>query len=153
MSTRCPKSFPSLAAANSYLAGVYASFGITDPTLWQEFVANSLVTDASGTLCYACDPDITVPLRAASNNFTDVQDIHLTGLWEQIDIPTFIIHGVDSDVLSQDTIHAMRLLNPRTESVTLAGIGHAPSLMSEDQIRLVKNWLSGSAATMLASGL
>ena len=148
-----PHGFPDRAAADRYLAEIYKSFGITDLALWQQFVDNSLIANPDGSLRYACDPAIAVPLREGSKNYTEVQDVHLMQVWEQIAIPTFVLHGAESDVLSPETIRAMRVSNPRLESHTIPGVGHAPSLMSADQIRLVGNWLSGSHTAMLASGL
>ena len=148
-----PQSFTSREEADRYLQVIYKPFGITDPNQWQAFVDNSLITKADGVLRYACDPAIAEPMRIASKDFTEVQDVNLVQFWEQVRIPTFILHGAESDVLSADTVRAMKISNPRAESVTLQGIGHAPSLMNAHQIRLVSNWLSGNNASMLASGL
>ena len=47
----------------------------------------------------------------------------------------------------------MRASNPRVESVSIPGVGHAPALMNAEQTSLVANWLTGNAMSMLASGL
>jgi pimeloyl-ACP methyl ester carboxylesterase len=148
-----PSSFPDRATASTYLHQVYEPFGITDPVQWSQFVDASLMTDASGTLRYACDPAIIEPIRLATQNFTEIHDVNLTDIWEQIDIPTYVLHGADSDVLTADTVKSMRIANSRMESVTIQGVGHAPSLMSAEQVALVVNWLTRPTAGMLAAGL
>lgn len=49
--------------------------------------------------------------------------------------------GAESDVLSRDTLERMRALRPDTEVLELPGIGHAPALMSYDQIAAVREFL------------
>lgn len=147
-----PKAFASRDAASQWLHTIYAPFGITKPEDWEQFVTASLTT-RDGTVRYACDPAIIEPMRAATQNFTDVQDVNLASVWEQIDLPTLILHGADSDVLTEDTIRAMRRTNPHSESVSLPGIGHAPALISPDQIGLVTNWLTRPTSAMMAAGL
>lgn len=157
-----PKSFASRAEASDYLHSIYAPFGIKDPADWEKFVDASIITSlpAGGSLGgghapirYACDPAIIEPIRLATQNFTEVHDVNLADLWDKIDIPTFIIHGADSDVLTADSVNVMRATNPRAESVTLQGIGHAPALLAADQVALVVNWLTRPTANMLAAGM
>jgi pimeloyl-ACP methyl ester carboxylesterase len=148
-----PTQFASRAEADDYLATTFKPFGITDPALWQRFVESSLLSSADGTLRLACDPAIAAPLAAATNNYTEINDINLTDLWEQVDVPTLIIRGAESDILSDDTVRAMRRKNTRAESITIAGVGHAPALMTPDQITRLTQWLSGTSNAMLAAGM
>jgi pimeloyl-ACP methyl ester carboxylesterase len=148
-----PKQFADRAEASAYLHTIYEPFGITDHADWEKFVDASLITDAGGTLRYACDPAIIEPIRVATKNFTELHDINLADVWDKIDIPTYILHGADSDVLTAETVKAMRSTNTRAESVTIQGVGHAPALMSPEQIALVINWLTRPTTAMLAAGL
>jgi len=147
-----PSQFASRLEADAYLATTFKPFGITDPAQWTQFVNGSLLTDESGALRYACDPAIAEPLRLATQNFTDIQPVNLTPLWEQIKAPTLIIHGAESDVLSADTVRLMRQTNARAETITFAGVGHAPALMTDDQISPIIRWLNQSTS-MLVPGL
>ena len=153
--TTMPPSFPDRAAADAYLAETFKPFGITDPALWEKFVDHSLLkhAEAGMPVRLACDPAIAAPLRAATKDFTEVNDVSLTEIWDEVDIPTLILHGADSDILSTDTITAMRKSNPRAETITFPGVGHAPPLMTDAQIRPVLIWLGGSNAMLRAAGL
>jgi pimeloyl-ACP methyl ester carboxylesterase len=43
-------------------------------------------------------------------------------------IPSLIVHGAISDLLSAETVAKMKAEVPETESVTIANVGHAPTL-------------------------
>lgn len=149
-----PAYFETRPAAEAYLAEAFKPFKITDPAQWAEFVAASLITHADGRISYACDPAIVVPLRVATQNFTEMQDVNLTPIWDQVEAPTLIVRGAESDILSDDTVRLMQKVHPRAESITIAGVGHAPPLMNDSEIRRVADWLTGnSVAGMLAAGL
>lgn len=148
-----PERFASRQQASEYLRETYASFGITDPQQWEQFVDASLFSHADGSLRYACDPAIMAPVRASTQDFTEVHDVNLASVWEEVDIPTYILHGAESDVLTKETVSAMRSTNPHAESITLPGVGHAPALLSAEQIGLVLNWLNRPSANMLAAGM
>lgn len=145
-----PRHFTDRAQAEGYLRSAFAPWGIADEATWQTLIDNSLIT-RDGQLCYACDPAIAVPLAAATENYTKVEDVNLSAIWAEVQTPTFILHGADSDILSADTIRAMRATNLNTESVTFPGVGHAPALMSEAQIRPILNWLDRTLASIMAT--
>jgi pimeloyl-ACP methyl ester carboxylesterase len=68
-------------------------------------------------------------------------DLDLWAMWTLVKQKMLILHGADSDVLSNDTLHQM-MINKQATAVSFAGIGHAPALLSADQISVVKNWLA-----------
>ena len=61
---------------------------------------------------------------------------------EQGAVPGAGVRGEQSDLLLADTAEQMTTSGPEAELAVLAGMGHAPTLMSEDQIALVSDWLS-----------
>jgi pimeloyl-ACP methyl ester carboxylesterase len=145
-----PTNFASREEADAYLRAAFAPFNITDPDMWQRFVDHSLIT-RDGHLRYACDPAIAVPLAAGSKNFTEIMDVNLSAIWNEVQTPTLILHGADSDILSVDTIRAMRATNLNTESITFQGVGHAPPLMTDAQTRPVLHWLDRTISGMMAT--
>ena len=145
-----PSTFVDRAAADSYLRTAFAPFNITDPALWEQFVDASLIT-RDGQLRYACDPAIAIPLGAATENYTKIEDVNLSPIWAEVQVPTLILHGAESDILQANTISAMRATNLNTESITFQGVGHAPALMTDDQIRPIINWLTRTTASMMAT--
>jgi pimeloyl-ACP methyl ester carboxylesterase len=61
--------------------------------------------------------------------------------WDAIRAPTLILRGADSDVLPRDVALEMQKHGPQANLAEFAGIGHAPALMSEDQIAAVEAFL------------
>ena len=148
-----PTRFASLAEGDAYLAENFKPFGITGTEFWADFVKTSFLPNEDGSFRYACDPAIATPLREATQNFTEVRDVNLADFWDKIDIPTLILRGAESDILSPETVRVMCSTNMRADAVTIEGVGHAPALMTDAQIRIVNGWLTASNTAMLASGL
>ena len=55
---------------------------------------------------------------------------------------TLVLRGAESDLLSAETALGMQERGPRARVVTFPGVGHAPALMTEDQIEVVARWLA-----------
>jgi pimeloyl-ACP methyl ester carboxylesterase len=52
-----------------------------------------------------------------------------------------VLRGAESDVLRPATLREMKERKPDMESVEFPGVGHAPALMSADQVSAVKRFL------------
>jgi pimeloyl-ACP methyl ester carboxylesterase len=89
-----------------------------------------------GSYSFHYDPDIALPLKSLPPG-----DIDLWALWEQVKCPTLVLRGLDSDLLSHETARAMQTRGPGARVVEFSGVGHAPMLMSEDQIAPVREFL------------
>jgi pimeloyl-ACP methyl ester carboxylesterase len=82
------------------------------------------------------DPDIALPFRKAMD-----RDILLWKPYEMLTCPTLLLRGAESDVLPREVALEMTRRGPRPSLVEFAGVGHAPALMAEDQIRAVREFL------------
>ncbi len=145
-----PTAFADEAAAKDYLRAAFAPWGITDDAVWQQLFHSSLEQHEDAWR-YTCDPAIAVPLAAASKQFTEVADINLSPIWAEVQTPTLILHGAESDILDSATIQAMRTTNLNTESITFAGIGHAPALMTPEQTQPILRWLDRTISGIIAT--
>ena len=56
-------------------------------------------------------------------------------------LPTMLIHGALSDLVSTETATVMTQRGPRALLKIVEGVGHAPMFMTEDQIALVRDFL------------
>lgn len=133
--------------AEKNLRKVYANFGITDEKHWQHMLESSFNKLSNGEYQLAYDPGILDPLRNKTRQLTLEDDVPLWDWWDAIQCPVLIIRGEDSDILTESTAQEMVERNSRAELVTLPGIGHAPSLMEDSQIQLIKEWLLKPAAS------
>jgi pimeloyl-ACP methyl ester carboxylesterase len=144
-----PAQFETRTEAEAYLRNAFAPWNITDTPIWQGFVDSSLIT-RDGALRYACDPAIAVPLAASSKNFTEVTDVNLSAIWNEVQTPTLILRGEQSDILSEETVKAMRSTNLNTESLTYPNVGHAPALMTDADTKPILQWLDRSLSDLMA---
>ena len=70
----------------------------------------------------------------------------LPPMWAQFDslgrVPLMVIRGANSDLLSEDTVAAMRSRRPAIETVTVADQGHAPMLDGADLIGRIAGFVA-----------
>ena len=73
-------------------------------------------------------------------------DRPLPPMWTQFDslgrVPLMVIRGANSDLLSEDTVAAMRSRRPAIETVTVADEGHAPILDGADLIGRISDFVA-----------
>ena len=128
-------SFESLEALESHLRAIHASFGPLTDSQWRHLAKHSARETAEGwRLSY--DPAIRVPFEAAA-----AEDIDLWPLWDAIQVPTLVLWGEESTLLTRATAEEMGNRGPKAEVTGFARVGHAPALMSQDQIATVVDWL------------
>jgi pimeloyl-ACP methyl ester carboxylesterase len=68
-------------------------------------------------------------------------DLELWPLWDAIKCPTLVLRGAQSDLLTRETCEQMKRRGPKAQVVEIPGVGHAPTLMHADQIKLVRDFL------------
>jgi pimeloyl-ACP methyl ester carboxylesterase len=56
-------------------------------------------------------------------------------------IPSLVVHGELSDLLTVETVAAMKAANPLLESVTVPGVGHAPTLDEPEAVEAIDRLL------------
>lgn len=72
-------------------------------------------------------------------------------IWNAVRCPTLVLRGTKSAVLSAATAKRMRKSGPRAQVVDIEGVGHAPWLMCEEQIRIIRDFLLSPAARVILS--
>ncbi|MGB4467098.1 MAG: alpha/beta hydrolase [Azovibrio sp.] len=135
-----PLHWDTLEAAGAYFRNICAPFGALEPGQWQHLIQHSLVQGADGSWRFSYDPDIAQPFRSAYL----LQDVELWSLYEAIHCPVLAIRGAKSDLLTQEVWRAMGERGPRARLAEIPGVGHAPTLMDESQMRLVRDYLLGA---------
>lgn len=130
--------FDDMAALDAYIREIYAPFGPLTDAQWRGLVESSARTIAEGEIGLSYDPGIAEPLRAMP-----LEDVDLWPAWDAVQCPVLLLRGEKSDVLRADTAEEMQRRGPKTTFVELPDIGHAPTLMADDQIETIRGWLSG----------
>jgi pimeloyl-ACP methyl ester carboxylesterase len=135
--------FESLEEAADALWAVSQSFGPHSREVWLALSAPMLKRQADGSLTLNYDPAIGESIRAVTQESTVVAEQMLWHLYEQITASTLLLRGVQSDLLTPETAKAMQMRGPCAKLVEFAGVGHAPTLTTADQIQVVADFLLG----------
>ncbi|RMD64758.1 MAG: alpha/beta hydrolase [Alphaproteobacteria bacterium] len=129
--------FDDMAAAESYIRKVHASFGPLRDAHWRHLTATSIRTAEDGSLRLHYDPAIARPFRDRAP-----EDVDLWTVWDAIRCPVLVLRGAESDLLRPDTAAEMTRRGPRARVVEIPDAGHAPALMDRGQIAVVRDWLT-----------
>ena len=127
--------FDSFAALEAHVREVSAPFGALTDAQWTALASSTARQTPDGHWRLKYDPGIAVPFRAAGSAGD------LWAVWDAIRCPTLLLHGVDSDLLSAQTVATMRTRGPKPRLVEFAGVGHAPMLLTTEQIAPVVTFL------------
>lgn len=130
--------FSHRAEAEEYLRDICAPFGISEAEHWKHFFAHS-IREKDGNFILNYDPAIRASLPDPEND--TVENINLFELWEAVDIPVLVLRGAESDLLSREVVEEMKMGHWGVEMLEIPATGHAPHLMSPEQIQPVKQWL------------
>ena len=135
--------FPSLERVEAYLREVCASFGPLTDGQWRHLAEHGARREDDGSYVMRYDPAIAQGGhdREFPMGPDVLRGIDLWNVWSKVACPTLVMRGADSDVLRPNTVREMKERKPDMESVEFAGVGHAPALMSADQISTVKRFL------------
>ncbi|HCX34233.1 MAG TPA: alpha/beta hydrolase [Rhodocyclaceae bacterium] len=133
--------FASVDEAEGYVRMVSAPFGKLSDGQWRHLTVHALRALPDGGYRMAYDPAIAVPFREAM--VRSGEDFDLWPLYDAIRVPTLLLRGEHSDLLTHATALEMTRRGPRAELAEIAGVGHAPMLLDEAQIAPVRRFLIG----------
>lgn len=136
--------FDNFDEAERYLRTVMTPFGISDDLHWRHVLDHSLIRHTDGSVSLSYDPKIAEAFKLALSALPELDNISLWMLWETITCPTLILRGAESDILPADVAHKMRDTHPNATLVEFKGVGHAPALLEDHQIRSVTDWLAAN---------
>jgi pimeloyl-ACP methyl ester carboxylesterase len=127
--------FADVDALERYLRIVSAPFGPLTDDQWRHLAMHSTRRYDDGTVTMSYDPAIADAFSG------ELQDVVLWPVWDAISCPTLLLRGRQSDLLLAETAQEMTQRGPRARLVEFEGIGHAPMLMVDDQIAVVREFL------------
>jgi len=138
-----PVSFKSEQEGIDYLAAVALSFGPHTPEQWRS-LNGPLLHERDGIWQVRYDPQISVLFGSATPESLAAGEAMLWTLLENFSGPTLVVRGAESDLLSRDTVNAMKQRGKHISSVEIPGVGHAPTFVPDEQIRIAEAFFLGS---------
>jgi pimeloyl-ACP methyl ester carboxylesterase len=128
--------FATIEQAEAYVRMICAPFGAHSDAQWRQLTETWMKKSEDGWRPNY-DPRIADAFRAAMPE----KDLDLWPLYDAVRCPTLVLQGDQSDLLSSETTSEMTGRGPRARVFKVKGVGHAPTLMHENQIALVREFL------------
>jgi pimeloyl-ACP methyl ester carboxylesterase len=127
--------FATLDALEAHVRHISVPFGALSDEQWRHLTVHSAKQHADGTWGFRYDP-------AIANAFSgELNDIDLSAYWDAVRCPTLLLRGADSDILLRATAEAMTQRGSKATLVEFQAVGHAPMLMSDEQVTAVRDFL------------
>ncbi len=138
--------FAGVEEVESYLREVCASFGPLSDEQWRHLALHGSSPAEDGGFALRYDPGLGQGLHGHIDPEFPIgpdilRGIDLWSVWNKVECPTLVLRGAESEVLLPSTVEEMRRRKPDLQVVEFPGVGHAPALMSADQINVVRDFL------------
>jgi pimeloyl-ACP methyl ester carboxylesterase len=137
-----PVRFVSIEEAVDYTARVNAPFALKTHEEWREITVPTIRPDGDSWILHY-DPRIAEPAASVTPLAAAAGEAALWQLYENIEARVLLTRGANSDLLSPATAKRMTGIGPRARVVEFPGVGHAPMFMQDDQIAVVRAFLTG----------
>jgi pimeloyl-ACP methyl ester carboxylesterase len=135
--------FPSFEAGAAFVREVSASFGPHSDAEWHKLAQDVLRQDQAGHWVRHYDLGLALPFRAMTTESAEADEEQLWAAYDAIRCPTLLVRGEHSDLLSRETAAQMAARGPKPKLVEIAGVGHAPTFIHDDQIAIAREFLIG----------
>lgn len=132
--------FASFEEADAYARPLCKPLGDHTEEQWRFLLEHVVHQREDGRWEFVYDPGVADAFRLALL----FPSIDLWSVYDQIRCPTLAIRGADSGFLRRDDWRMMAVRGPKARLVEIPSVGHAPTLISNYQIGLVKNFLLAS---------
>ena len=133
--------FASVEEGAAWLRVQSADFGPHTDAQWLALSEPMLRPGPEGGFVLHYDPKIAVPMQGMTQEQVVQGEALLWNLYDAITAQTLVLRGAKSDLLTAQTVQEMAQRGPKAHSVTLEGVGHAPTLVQPEQVALVKEFL------------
>ncbi len=135
-----PLRWNTVEEAADYLQTISASFGPHTRAQWLALSRPMLEADGDGFKLHY-DPAIALPFKAVTPEIAAAGEAIAWAAYDAIRCPTLVLRGAESDLLKRETAQAMTERGPKARLVEFTGVGHAPTLVADDQVAVVREFL------------
>jgi pimeloyl-ACP methyl ester carboxylesterase len=133
--------FATFEQGAAYIKEISLPFGPHTDDEWRKLAADVLRQDKDGQWVRHYDLGLAVPFKAATPESTQQAEAMLWMSYDAITCPTLLVRGAQSDLVTHELAQAMSSRGPKAKLIEFPGVGHAPTFMHADQIRVVKDFL------------
>jgi pimeloyl-ACP methyl ester carboxylesterase len=133
--------FDSVQQAADAMWAMSTSFGPHTPEQWLALSQAMVRPSPQGGFTLHYDPAIAVPFRTVTQERPNRARRRSGSFTTPCPCETLLLRGALSDLLSRQTAEAMTRRGPKARLVEIEGVGHAPTLIAQEQIDVVASFL------------
>ena len=133
--------FADFEEAVQYIRAISAGFGPHTDDEWRKLAADALRQDEKGNWMRNYDLNLALPFKTLTPESAHIGEAMLWAAYDAITCPTLLVRGQQSDLLLPEVAQAMTQRGPKAQLVELEGVGHAPTFIRADQIKIAKDFL------------
>ena len=133
--------FQTLQDAANAMWKISQTFGPHTNEEWLALSKHMVRSLEDGHLTLHYDPAIGVPVRALTQEQAEAGEAALWQVYDLIQSKTLLIHGAESELLRPAVVLEMTQRGPRVRVASVEGVGHAPTLVHDDQVDIVRQFL------------
>lgn len=133
--------FQTFDEAAHYIREISSTFGPHSDDEWRKLASDVLRQDQDGMWIRHYDLNLAQAFKTVTPDSLKVAEALLWAAYDAISCPTLLVRGAESDLLSRQTAQAMTQRGPMAKLIELPGVGHAPTFVHAEQIRIVQDFL------------
>jgi pimeloyl-ACP methyl ester carboxylesterase len=133
--------FENLEQGAAYLWSISQSFGPHTPEQWLDLSRPMFKPEGPGLKLHY-DPQIALPFRALTPELAAQGEALLWHAYDSLRQPTLLLRGAESDLLARETALQMTQRGPKARLHEFIGVGHAPTLVNDEQLSVVQEFLN-----------
>lgn len=137
-----PVRFQTFDEAARYIREISVSFGPHCDDEWRKLASDVLRLDQDGWWVRHYDLALATAFKSVTPESLEAAEAQLWAAYDAIRCPTLLVRGAESDLLSPQAAQAMTQRGPRAQLIELPGVGHAPTFMHADQIKIAQDFLA-----------
>lgn len=131
-----PPAFNTMAELEQWFRTNYAPFGDNTDAFWRRLADTSMRRRDDGRVTVHYDPKIVSQFTVHKG------DLDCWPAWDAIEAKTLLLRGENSDVLPPAVAAEMTGRGPKPELVEFTGYGHAPTLTTEAELKVLREFLA-----------
>jgi pimeloyl-ACP methyl ester carboxylesterase len=133
--------FETVQQAADAMWAISRSFGPHTPEQWLALSRAMVKPRPEGGFTLHYDPNIAVPFRSMTQDMAVQGQAALWAAYDNIKARTLLLRGAESDLLSKQTAMEMTQRGPKARLLEFEGVGHAPTLIADNQVEAVASFL------------
>ncbi len=134
-------SFKTFAQAQEFARAHWRGFGLETDAQWEAYTRHYFVHTEEGWQPHYDPAMIRAFVRGLDYPMVESQQF-LWSVYAGLNIPTLVLRGEHSDLLTKEVYQRMLAEQPLAQGHEIARAGHAPSLMFDDELKFIEDFLN-----------